>query len=197
MTFEEYCEEYLDLHIALMSDEEIKDARQAYNKFIKPEKTPVEIEKHKKALAAAKESRKLAKFYGGKALTGSAKQKKWAESIREDVLCSNELTDEQKTELINLGSFLNTSKFWINNRNTKHSNLNPESIVDQYKMLKALNEKHYDTLAKSHDLAKKDLARKEIYSALSSLTVIIDFKYPNCDFYDSYGNLKKGLTFRC
>lgn len=58
-SFEDYCEDYLDLHTALMNEEEIKSARKGYADFIRTEKTPKEIKKHKQALEKAKESRKL------------------------------------------------------------------------------------------------------------------------------------------
>ena len=114
IAFQDYCEEYLDLDIALMSEEQLKNARSGYADLVSDSKTPTKNSKHSKALAKAKESRKLAKFYGGKALTGSAKQKKWAEDIRQTVLESSALSDEQKTKLVKLAGMPNTAKFWIN-----------------------------------------------------------------------------------
>lgn len=190
ITFQDYCEEYLDQDIALMSEEQLKNARAGFDDLAS--KT-----KHSKALAKAKESRKLAKFYGGKALTGSAKQKKWAEDIRQTVLESDALSDEQKTELVKLGGFSNTAKFWINNRDKAAKQFNPATIIAEYQKLVALHDKHYDTLARQNTVAVKEAARKEIYEALSTLTVAMTIEFPNCDFYDFSGNLKAGLTFQC
>lgn len=200
ISFEDYCEDYLDLHIALMSDEQLKSAKKGYAELVresKPDKTPAQIAKHEKALAKAKEARKLAKFYGGKAVTGSAAQKKWAEEIRQKVLESSALSDEQKVKLVTLGGAANTAKFWINNRDKSAFAFNPETILAEDRKLGELYNKHYDTLARSGPVHEKELARKEIYEALSSGTIAVEFDFPNCDFYDVYGELRKGLKFRC
>lgn len=197
ISFEDYCEDYLDLHIALMNEEQLKSARAGYADLVRNLKTPAEIAKHEKALAKAKESRKLAKFYGGKALIGSAAQKKWAEEIRQKVLESPALSDEQKTKLVTLDGVANTAKFWINNKDKSPSAFNTETILAEDRKLGELYNKHYNTLTRSGPVHEKELARKEIYETLSSLTVSVTFEFPNCDFYDAYGNLQKGLRFRC
>tara|TARA_R110002012_G_C11530220_1_gene600404 strand:- start:361 stop:954 length:594 start_codon:yes stop_codon:yes gene_type:complete len=191
IAFQDYCEEYLDLDIALMSEEQLKNARSGYADLVSDSKTPTKNSKHSKALAKAKESRKLAKFYGGKALTGSAKQKKWAEDIRQTVLESSALSDEQKTKLVKLAGMPNTAKFWINNRDKSAEKFDADTIVAEYQKLVALHDKHYDTLARQSTVAEKEAARKEIYGALSTLTVAMTIEFPNCDFYDFSGNLKK------
>jgi hypothetical protein len=200
ISFEDYCEDFLDLHIALMNDEQLKSAKYGYAELVRkntPTKTPAQIAKHEKALAKAKESRKLAKFYGGKALTGSAAQKKWAEDIRYNVLESSALTDEQKSQLVTLGGAANTAKFWINNKDKSASAFNPQTILEEVRKLGELYNKHYDTLVRSGSVHTKELARKAIYETLCSLTVAVTFEFPNCDFYDVYGNLKSGMKFRC
>lgn len=200
ITFEDYCEDYLDLHIALMSEDQLKSAKAGYAELIrnnKSTKTPAEITKHKKALAKAKESRKLAKFYGGKALTGSAAQKKWAEEIRQNVLESSALSDEQKIKLVTLVGPTNTARFWINNKDKSPSVFDPATILAEDHKLSELYQKHYNTLARSGPVHAKEIARKEIYETLSSLSVAVTFEFPNCDFYDCYGVLKTGLKFRC
>lgn len=197
ISFEDYCEDYLDLHIALMSEDQLKSARAGYANLIRNSKTPTEIAKHEKALAKAKESRKLAKFYGGKALTGSAAQKKWAEEIRQKVLESSALSDEQKAKLVTLGGAANTAKFWINNKDKSPAAFDAATILAEDRKLGELYNKHYDTLARSGPVHTKELAKKEIYEALMALTINVTFEFPNCDFYDVYGNLQKGLKFRC
>lgn len=200
ISFEDYCEDYLDLHIALMSGEQLKSAQAGYADLLrnsKPVKTAAEIAKHEKALAKAKESRKLAKFYGGKALTGTAAQKKWAEDIRRKVLESSALSDEQKTQLVTLVGVTNTAKFWINNKDKSPAAFNPTTILAEVRNLRELYNKHYDTLVRSGPLRNHELAKKEIYEALSSLTVAVTFEFPHCNFYDDFGVLKTGLKFRC
>lgn len=198
ISFEEYCEDFIDQHIGLMSDEQLKDAKAGYADFVRTrEKTPAEKAKHEKALKKAKESRKLAKFYGGKALTGTAKQKKWAEEIRQNVLESADLSDEQKTTLVTLGGYTSTAKFWINNKDKKASAFKPEIIIAENTMLNELYEKHYNTLIRSNYVSELERARKEIYEALCSLTLAVTFEFPRCDFYDAFGNLNKGMKFRC
>lgn len=169
ISFEDYCEDYLDLHISLMSEDQLKSA--GYANLVRNSKTPAEIAKHEKALAKAKESRKLAKFYGGKALTGSTAQKKWAEEIRQTVLESSVLSDVEKQELVTCGGFTDTAKFWIENRNVKAEKMTARNIVAQYRGLRELEEKHFDTLARTGTVASKNAARKEIQDYIN-----------NCDF---------------
>ena len=208
ISFEEYCEDYLDLHSDILSGEELRSAKAGYAEllsgsgsysgpYIEPEKTPAGIAKHKKALEKAKESRKLAKFYGGKALTGTAAQKKWAEEIRERVMKSSALSDEQKTELVNLGDIVKKARFWIDNRDKDSSAFNPATILAEATNLRELYNKHYNTLTRRGPSSEKERARKEIYTALSSLSVAFKFEFPACDFYDEYGVLKTGLKFKC
>jgi len=91
--------------------------------------------KEERALTLAAGSRKLAKFYGGKALKGSAAQKKWAEKIRETILRSDELSDEEKIKLLQTGGFTQHSKFWIENREVAIEEFTAKNIVAQYKGL--------------------------------------------------------------
>lgn len=197
ISFEDYCEDYLDLHIALMSEDQLKSARAGYADLIRNSKTPAEIAKHEKALAKAKESRKLAKFYGGKALTGSAAQKKWAEEIRQKVLESSALSDEQKAKLVTLGGAANTAKFWINNKDKSPAAFDVATILAEDSKLGDLYNKHYGTLVGSGSVHDIELAKKEIYETLKALSIHVTFEFPNCDFYDVFGSLKPGLKFRC
>lgn len=166
MKFEDYITDVLDMHIALMSRDEIKSARESYNALIADKK-------HKSALEKASASRALAKFYGGKALVGSAAQKKWAEDIRCKVLGSDELTDDEKSELVTCGGFANTAKFWIENRNVEARKMTARNIVAQYRALLALQEKHVETLSRTCATAAKNAARKEIEDYINSC----DFKF--------------------
>lgn len=173
ISFEEYCEDYLDIHIGLMNEDQLNSARAGYADLVRNSKTPAQIAKHEKALAKAKESRKLAKFYGGKALTGSAAQKKWAEQIRQTLLESCALTYSEKQELVTCGGFTDTAKFWIENRNVKAEKMTARNIVAQYSGLRELEDKHLDTLARTGTVASKNAARKEIQDYINTC----DFKF--------------------
>lgn len=75
--------------------------------------------------------RKTAKFYGGKALKGTAKQKEWAEKLRFKVLASDDLSDEKKLELA--GSLIaGHSSFWIDSRNGS-----PLAELDKAKLIES------------------------------------------------------------
>lgn len=64
--------------------------------------------------AKAQDAKAIAKFFGGKALTGTAKQKEWAEQIRADII--GKLTAEQAELVCDPNSLCRTASFWINNR---------------------------------------------------------------------------------
>jgi len=61
-----------------------------------------------------KEIKKIALFFGGKSLTGTKKQKEWAEGIRKNILTN--ITEEQAIMLCDKKGLCNHSKFWIENR---------------------------------------------------------------------------------
>ena len=77
--------------------------------------------------------RALAKLYGASVLTGTAKQKEWAEKIRYDVLKASALADEEKIELLDVASFIKASKFWIENRHIEPKSFTAKNIVKQYR----------------------------------------------------------------
>lgn len=139
-----------------------------------------------------KDHRKIAKFYGGKALTGSTKQKVWAESLRAKVLTSDALSDEQKVALLELG-IVKTAKFWINNKDLAPKYFIAEQIIAEAAALNELREKHYRTLATSGYGADKDTARAEIRSQLTANTFQLGpgFDFPNFDPYNIWGVFEK------
>lgn len=72
-------------------------------------------QKPRKAMTAkAIEARATAKFFGGKALTGSTAQKEWAEKIRSAAL--DKMTDGDAAVVCCKEGLLNTAKIWIENR---------------------------------------------------------------------------------
>lgn len=82
------------------------------------------------------EALKIAKFYGGKALKGSAKQKAWAEQIRAEKIQSKKLTEQQIKDVLETGSFVDTAEFWIENRELDASLFTYETILAEYKKLR-------------------------------------------------------------
>lgn len=84
------------------------------------------------SLEKAKTARKLAKFYGGSALTGTAKQKSWGESIREKIVKESPLSDEDKGKLVTIGGFTQSASFWIENRDVDVKFFKAEDIVSAY-----------------------------------------------------------------
>lgn len=60
------------------------------------------------------EHRKYAKQFGGKALTGTPKQKEWAEKIRAEKL--SEMSKDQAEMACDPSGMLKSSKAWIENR---------------------------------------------------------------------------------
>ncbi len=67
---------------------------------------------------AAAEARKAAKAIGGKALTGTPAQKKWAEDIRKSALTT--VSAEVADKLL-AGKAFQSSKWWIDNRRTMNA----------------------------------------------------------------------------
>lgn len=62
----------------------------------------------------AKSARAVASMFGGTALTGTAKQKNWAEEIRAKMLAA--MTEDQAILVCKHDSLFTTAKFWIENR---------------------------------------------------------------------------------
>lgn len=114
------------------------DANADYGYNAKPQLSDKQKAIRQISLDKATKSRKLAKFYGGKALKGSAKQKSWAEAVREGVLSSTSLNDEQKESLVQCGGFTDKASFWIDNKDLNHSKFTAENIVAQYSGLAEL-----------------------------------------------------------
>lgn len=72
----------------------------------------------KKSLSQkALDARKIAKKFGGKALSGTSKQIEWAEQIRAEKITNIDI--EHAKMLCNPMSLGRYAKFWINNRNKK------------------------------------------------------------------------------
>lgn len=140
-----------------------------------------------------KEHRKIAKFYGSKALTGSAKQKEWAEKLRADVLTSDMLSDEEKAEFLDTANFLQSAKFWINNKDLEKSYFTKENLVKEFVALRDLSEKHNDVLARSGAVGPKEKAKDEIKKLLTENKFQFGYEiaFPNFDPMNHWGVFEK------
>ena len=144
ITFEDYVEDFMDMHIALMSEEQLADARKAYNQFVS------DAPKRRTALSdKALEARKVAKFFGGMALVGTKRQKEWAEKIRADKL--HGMTELQALQACDPTGLLKHSKFWIENRDRSG-----KEIGEFVELQKSLLKKYQAAYAeKDHDAVKR------------------------------------------
>lgn len=141
-----------------MEDGLAYDSSANYGYSPTPKRTAKQEAARQISLNKAKEARKLAKFYGGKALTGSAKQKSWGESIRNDVLASSALTDEQKETLLQAGGFTQTAGWWIDNKDVPAKEFTAENIVAQYRGLTALEDEFINNRSNVTHIIEKQVA---------------------------------------
>ena len=111
------------------------------------------------------EKRNIAKMFGGKALTGTVKQKEWAEKIRAEKLAA--LSEDEAIKIC--------TAFWINNRNKTFTF---DDAVETIEQLRELNDKHYNTLARTCSTASKNAARKEIIEFYKNCNVVLDGEFP-------------------
>ena len=76
---------------------------------------PYSYQKPRKAMTQkAIDARATAKFFGGKALTGTTAQKEWAEKIRAAAL--DKMSDGDAAVVCCKSGLLNTARIWIENR---------------------------------------------------------------------------------
>lgn len=133
--------------------------------------------------------RAVAKFYGGKALTGSSKQKEWAESIRAKWLELDNISDEQKAEFLALQGATGTAKFWINNKGAL-SKVNKSTLIKCDEELRALIEQHNELRYENSSTGELDQSRVKIYKALKEMPLSIGYVYQyDFEYFDVFGNL--------
>lgn len=106
----------------------------------------------------AQAARGTAKFFGGKALKGTAKQKEWAEKIRAEKLAS--MTEDQAEMVCDPHGILTNSKFWIEKRAVSGKEIG--LFIEEQKALLKL---YRVATAKEDHEAVKALAEK--YNALT------------------------------
>lgn len=130
--------------------------------------------------------RKVAKFYGAKALTGTAKQKEWGEKLRYEVLTSDLLSDEQKSELLSLEGVTKTAAFWINNRSLKTDSLTKEFLLGEDSKIRKIIDENMDGLY-SRSVTEIELAKKAIYEGLKAMKINMKYDFHRADELYSTG----------
>lgn len=91
---------------------------------IRPRVSKSKVEKpawQEQSVKKAAEARKTAHLHGGKALTGSVKQKSWGEGIRKAFL--ERVSDKAVVEVALSKPEFGKAKFWIDNRNLRVDDL--------------------------------------------------------------------------
>ncbi len=77
------------------------------------------------------DARNIAKFFGGKALRGSAKQVRWGEKIRADKI--KNMTEKQAAICCDPSGLMKHAKFWIETRDKKPPEIG--EFAEKYKNL--------------------------------------------------------------
>lgn len=106
MSFEDFCDDVLNLSIGLASQQELREARQAYQKHISKKNAGISQK--------AQDGRNIARLFGGRPLTGTARQKEWAEKIRAGKIA--DMSEDHAVLACNPDGLGRGSKFWIENR---------------------------------------------------------------------------------
>jgi hypothetical protein len=116
----------------------------------------------------AQEARDIAKFFGGKALKGSMKQKNWAEKIRAEKI--QQMDEAEAMMAVDPNGLLTHSKFWIENRECSGQQIG-EFIQQQKATLKRYNslvEKYNHNPEEASDDLKQQI--KETANEYNALT---------------------------
>lgn len=79
----------------------------------------------------AQDARAVAKLFGGRALTGTARQKEWAEKIRAEKLAK--MSQDQAEMACDPNGLLTEAKFWIENRSASGAEIG--AFVQEQKAL--------------------------------------------------------------
>ncbi|RLM24766.1 hypothetical protein BIY29_08605 [Brenneria alni] len=106
------------------------------------------------------DARNVAKFFGGRALSGTAKQVKWAEVIRAEKI--QQLTESQALICCDPNGLMKNAGFWIDNRERSAKDIG--EFAERYKQLIA----DYQT-AKAAVNADHVAAIAAEYNALTAL----------------------------
>lgn len=130
MSYADFVSDILGLHDGLMSDAQRREARAAFDAWNKNAVARKSWKAGEKILA----DRAAAGLFGGKALTGSVKQKVWGEKIRAEKLAGekvgsdfyapkDEMTEAQAVLACDPSGLGKSAHFWIENRGRKPSEI--------------------------------------------------------------------------
>ncbi len=130
MNYSDFVADILDLQEGLMSEAERQQAQAAYAAWNAKAEERRKWKAGEKVLA----DRAVAALFGGKALTGTAKQKAWGEKIRAEKLRGervghdfyapkNEMTEAQAVLACDPNGLGRSAHFWIHNRNRRPSEI--------------------------------------------------------------------------
>lgn len=161
MSYADFVSDVLGLQEALLTEAQRAEARAAFAAWDKQTDARKNWKAGKKVLA----DRAVAGLFGGKALTGSAKQKVWAEKIRAGKLhgekvgfgCyaqKDEMTDAQAVLACDPNGLGKSAHFWIANRARRPSEIG--AFFEQQKRLLA------------DALALRDAGKTEEFKAASA-----------------------------
>jgi len=154
MNLETYITDILGLQIGLMTAEEIEKTREQFEK-----ETSAVARRRRELSGKAQDARAVARVFGGRALTGTRRQKEWAEKIRAEKIKG---MDEAGAILAcrpeGLGK---SSKFWIENRSKS-----AQKISDFFKTQTKLMSEYKEAYDAKNEAAVKELAEK--YNALTT-----------------------------
>jgi hypothetical protein len=128
MNYADFVADVLGLQEGLMSDDQRREARAAFASWNAKAEERCKWKAGEKVLA----DRAVAALFGGKALTGTAKQKTWGEQIRaeklrgektNDFYVRNEMTERQAVLACDPNGLGGSAHFWIENRGRKPSEI--------------------------------------------------------------------------
>lgn len=130
MNYSDFVADILDLQEGPMSETERKQAQAAYAAWTKQSEARKQWKAGEKVLA----DRAVAALFGGKALTGTPKQKAWGEKIRAQKLRGervghdfyapkNEMTEAQAVMACDPNGLGRSAHFWIHNRDRRPSEI--------------------------------------------------------------------------
>ncbi len=105
--------------------------------------------------------REYARQFGGRALTGTAKQKEWAEKIRAEMLAG--MNQDQAEMACDPKGLMKTAKAWIENRKRKPREIG-EFVMEQKAMLR-----QFEAIKSLRDLCRDDERRKALQLELEQI----------------------------
>ena len=110
-----------------------------------------------------------------------------AEARRYKFLSDSSVKEKTKRKILDMGNFIKDKMFWLNNIDIENNLFIAENIVTEYMLLYNLRTKHYDTLARTNPLSKKEEAKKEILKQIEKNTFFMEeICFPNFNPYQIF-----------